>query len=125
MKFIHRLGYYTGGVVIGIMILLFFLNGRGVSCEYDYGPNARTKKNILSKKIEIKPQVVEQMNILKIDTSIIKEIIDYGNVDFPNSLIGKEKCNKYLIKNTFKEKKLKLMIKNCDSVATILSLNFH
>ena len=123
MKFIHRLGYYAGGVVIGIIIMMFFLSGRGVSCEFDYGPNARTVKNILSKKMKIESQAQNQMNNLKIDTTIVRELIKYGDVDFSNSIIEDGRCNEYLIKNSYKTEALKMIIKNCDSVATILSLN--
>ena len=49
MKFTQRLGYYLGGFAIGLVILMFFLNGKDASC--DYGPNARTVKNISSKPI--------------------------------------------------------------------------
>lgn len=123
MKFIHRLGYYLGGVTIGIIILLFFLNGKGASCEYDYGPNARTVKNILSKKMELEPQVQSQMHAIKIDTTTLRELIKYGDVDFSNSLIEDGTCNEYLIENSYKTQNLKLIVKNCDSIATILSLN--
>ena len=47
MKFIHRLGYYLGGFSIGLILLAFFLQGKKTSC--DYGPNARTTKNIANK----------------------------------------------------------------------------
>jgi hypothetical protein len=50
MKFTQRLGYYLGGFAIGLVILMFFLNGKDASC--DYSPNARTVKNISSKTVK-------------------------------------------------------------------------
>ena len=35
MKFVHRLGYYLGGFVIGLMLLFFFLGGKKSNTSLD------------------------------------------------------------------------------------------
>ncbi len=55
MKFVHRLAYYLSGFAIGLVLLMFFLNGKDASC--DYSPNARTVKNISSKPIVYSEEV--------------------------------------------------------------------
>ncbi|MBQ0741249.1 hypothetical protein J9332_43965, partial [Aquimarina celericrescens] len=48
MKFIHRLGYYLSGFVVGIIMLMFFLGGKKTSC--DWGLDARVLKNMRNKE---------------------------------------------------------------------------
>ena len=120
MRFSHRLSYYMGGVFIGIIFLIFFLSGKKASC--DYFPSARTKKNILSKNMKFEPQVVNKMSTLEIDTITIRELIKYGDVDFGFSKRGLNKCNEYLVENSYKSQELQIIVKNCDSLATVIKL---
>jgi len=120
MKFSHRLSYYMGGVFIGIIFLIFFLSGKKASC--DYFPSARTKKNILSKDIKFEPQVFNEMKRLKIDIATIKELIEDGDIDFGYNKRGVNKCNDYLIENTFKKQELEIILKNCDSLVTVTKI---
>ena len=47
MKFVHRFAYYSFGLMIGMVFLFMFLNGKDMSCSYF--PNARVLKDIRSK----------------------------------------------------------------------------
>lgn len=120
MKFIYRVGYYLGGFSIGLIILAFFLQGKKTSC--DYGPNARTTKNI-SNKIKVYSSEAElAMDEFHMDTLTVSNLIRYGTVDFSKSDTESEKCKTYHIDNSFKEEDFVLLIKNCDSIATIESI---
>ncbi len=121
MKFIHRVGYYLGGFSIGLIILAFFLQGKKTSC--DYGPNARTTKNIASKSKFYTEEAQTIMNRYQMDTLTVSNLIRFGTVDFAKSDTKSEKCKTYHIANTFKEKEFELLVKNCDSIATIQSIN--
>lgn len=123
MKFIQRLGFYLGGFAIGLIILMFFLNGKEASCAY--GPNARTVKNILSKTIKYSDQVNVEIAAKSIDTSIVNQLIKYGDVNFSESDTKSEPCKTYKIENTYKEQNVVLRIKNCDSIATIENLKIN
>lgn len=110
MKFIQRLGYYLGGLSIGLIILAFFLNGKDVSC--DYGPEARVLKNINSKQILYNHKFVK-------DSAAIKHILLSGNVNFSKSTPRKTPCGIYIIEGKYNDYIVELTVENCDSIATI------
>lgn len=122
MKLIHRIGYYLGGFSIGLVVLAFFLSGKKTSC--DYGPDARTIKNISIKKKIYTDSAVESMSTYSLDTLMVSQLIKTGDVNFSESDTQVEGCKTYLIENTYEDKDLEMRIKNCDSTATILSIQF-
>lgn len=122
MKFIHRLGFYLGGFAIGLIILMFFLNGKKASC--DYGPNARTVKNISSKPIVYTNEVSDFVSGQAMDSTTVVNLIKYGSVDFSKSKTDLDTCKVYHIDNTYREKVIELRVKNCDSTAKILAMSY-
>jgi len=122
MKFVQRLGYYLGGFAVGIILLMFFLNGKKASC--DYGPNARTVKNISSKTISYSKKAQLFMNNNGLDTTVVKNLIKYGDVDFTNSNTELDSCKIYQIDNVYKERQIQLSIENCFSISKILDMNY-
>ena len=122
MKFIHRLGYYLGGFAIGLIILMFFLNGKDASC--DYGPNARTVKSISSKPLSYSESASIFIQKNTLDSLTVVNLIKYGTVDFSKSNIDLDSCKIYLIENSYKEQEMELKIENCDSLAKIIEIDF-
>ncbi|BAO77443.1 hypothetical protein [Winogradskyella sp. PG-2] len=122
MKFTQRLGYYLGGFAIGLIILMFFLNGKDASC--DYSPNARTVKNISSKPIAYSKEASNFINNHDLDSITIINLVKFGNVDFSESITNLDSCNVYIIENSYKEQEMELTVKNCDSLATLLKINY-
>ncbi|MFK7781644.1 hypothetical protein [Psychroserpens sp.] len=122
MKFIHRIGYYLGGFSIGLIVLAFFLSGKKTSC--DYSPNARTIKNIAIKKKAYSDASIATMAKHDIDTLMVSELIKTGDVNFSESDTKAVGCKTYLIENSYEENDVELVIKNCESTATILSIDF-
>ncbi|NRD20141.1 hypothetical protein HNV08_08770 [Winogradskyella eckloniae] len=122
MKFINRLGYYLGGFAIGLILLMFFLNGKEASC--DYSPNARTVKNISSKSIHYTNDASIFIGENHLDSTTIVNLIKFGNVNFSKSKTKLDSCKVYFIDNTYKEREMELKIKNCDSIATILDIKY-
>ena len=57
------------------------------------------------------------------DTLSVSNLIRYGNVDFSKSDTKSEGCKSYSVENTFKDLNVTLKISNCDSVATIQSID--
>jgi len=122
MKFVHRLAYYLGGFGIGLIILFFFLGGKKTSC--DYGPNARTLKNI-----RIKKRVFSEASLLKLqqnslDTAAISFILKDGDVLFSESNRELDSCKQYAIEGEVSEKILKIQVENCEETATIMDVDF-
>ena len=122
MKLIQRIGYYLGGFSIGLILLAFFLRGKNTSC--DYGPNARTIKNISIKKRLLSNETKAILNTHDIDTTTITNLILTGDVNFQKSDTKSEDCKTYVIENKLNKSDITLHIKNCDSTATVLSIDF-
>ena len=122
MKFVHRLGYYLGGFAIGLLLLMFFLNGKDASC--DYSPNARTVKNISSKTIQYSDKASIFIQEQALDSTTIINLVKFGSVDFSKSETKLDSCKVYHIDNSYKEREMELRIKNCDSLATLLDINY-
>lgn len=122
MKFTQRLAYYLGGFALGLVLLMFFLNGKDASC--DYGPNARTVKNISSKPINYSDAASSFIKTQQLDSATIVNLVKYGSVDFSESKTIIDSCRVYLIENSYKERDMALTVKNCDSVATLLTIDY-
>ncbi len=120
MKFTQRLAYYLGGFAIGLIILMFFLNGKDASC--DYTPNALTVKNISSKPMSFPDDVLFVMKQNNIDSTTVVNLIKYGDVDFSKSNTKIDSCKEYYIENSYKEQSYALIVKNCDSIAKLKSI---
>jgi hypothetical protein len=125
MKILHRFGYYFGGFAIGLVILAFFLNGRGVSCEFNYGPKARVIKNISTKTLLFSVETTALINTKVIDTASISLVLREGDIDFSKSEPRKEPCGVYYISGETKDKKLvAFSVENCNYIATLQTITF-
>jgi hypothetical protein len=122
MKFVQRLGYYLGGFAIGLIILMFFLNGKDASC--DYGPNARTVKNIVSKPMIYSGDAASFINNNALDSTTVVNLVKFGNVDFSKSKTKLDSCKVYHIDNSYKEQNIALKVQNCDSLSTVLKIEY-
>jgi len=122
MKLAARLAYYSVGFFIGIMILMFFLSGKKTSC--DYGPDARVLKNIRIKNKSYDPSVLLFLKENQLDTSIVRNILNSGDVDFSNSNTKLDSCKIYAVEGEVDNKNLILRIENCENQATIQQINF-
>ena len=111
MNFINRLTYFSGGFIIGLLFLMFFLSGKRTSCSYL--PDARVKKDILKKNI-----IFKNHNSKK-DSLIIMNTISSGKVDFSKSNTLLEDCKEYYFEDEDKKKKIWVIIKNCTNTAEI------
>ncbi len=117
MSLFKRFLYYFGGFSIGLVILFFFLGGKKASC--DYGPNARTLKNIRSKNRVISPEVLAQLKTKGLDTSSISKILREGDVVFSESNTELDSCKVYVVEGEIDHSTIKLTIENCEKRATV------
>lgn len=121
---LRRVGFYLGGLSIGLIIFAFLVKGRGVKCEFDYLPNARTLKNIRIKERMFSPEIRQLLDNNVIDTADISNILKYGDVDFSRSNIQvDDTCKLYVIEALLKNKDIELTVHNCDSTALIQKIN--
>lgn len=117
MKFVHRLAYYSFGLIIGIGFLFFFLSGKKTSC--DYGLDARVKKNIRIKERQISPEAFQQFQDAQIDTASISSILINGDVDFKKSNTKLDSCKIYYIEGSYNKQNISMLFQNCDSIARV------
>lgn len=126
MNIIKRVAFYLGGFGIGLVLLYFFVSGSGASCEYDYGPNSRTLKNIRVKERVFSEATLEVLRQHQLDTSAISYLLNKGDVLFSESNTKLDSCNLYVIKGLVaineqatSNKTLKITIENCSKIATV------
>ncbi|NNM09239.1 MAG: DUF4258 domain-containing protein [Flavobacteriaceae bacterium] len=117
MKLIQRVAWYSGGFIVGIIVLMFFLSGKKTSC--DYGPNARTLKNIRSKEIKISEEVRQMLSDHDLDSTAILEVFLKGDVLFSESNTSMDSCKVYVVKGLSKGKELKVFVSNCNKDAKV------
>jgi|SRR5690606_33009378 len=122
MKLAYRLAYFSGGFILGLLLLFFILSGKRTSCAY--GLDARTLKNIRSKERAFSDNSIEFMKQNNMDTSVVSYILKEGDVVFSESNTKLDSCKQYVIKGTFHEKNIKLRIENCEETATVMSTTF-
>ena len=126
MNLAKRFLYYFGGFAIGIVLLYFFIggSGSGASCEYDYGPDARTLKNIRLKERIYTDASLEALAANQLDTATISAILKTGDVLFSESNTKLDSCKIYVIEGEASEKVLKISVENCEIQATVLTVQF-
>ena len=120
MGMIKRLGFYGFGFLIGLMLLFFFLNGKKAGC--DYGPEARTLKNIKIKERLFSTQSLQDLKNNNLDTAAVSSLLKSGDVNFGESNTRLDSCKVYVIQGVVKKVKLKMKVQNCDKTATITSI---
>lgn len=120
MKLIQRIGYYLGGFSIGLILLAFFLSGKRASCSYS--PNARVLKNIGTKPLKYSDEALTYMDAMVLDTSIIRNVLRKGNVNFSLSNTSLDSCKVYVIEEDVENIEVLLTIENCDSLATLKNI---
>jgi len=126
MSLLKRFAFYFGGFGIGLVLLYFFVGGSGASCEYDYGPGARTKKNIRLKKRVFSENSLQFLKNNQLDTSAISYLLKKGSVLFSESNTKIDSCKVYVIEGESASEesqkpivKIKMTIQNCSKTATV------
>ena len=120
MHIAKRFGFYGFGFIIGLLLLFFFLNGKKAGC--DYGPDARTLKNIKIKQRVFSKQSLQDLKQNNLDTSAVSSLLRFGDVNFGESNTKLDSCKVYVIKGFVKNTNLKMKVQNCDKTATITSI---
>lgn len=117
MKFIHRLGYYLSGFVVGIIMLMFFLGGKKTSC--DWGLDARVLKNMRNKERIVEADALKFFQENRIDTATVSYLLKSGDVNFKESNIDAKPCKIYQVEGVVNNQELGFIFENCDSTAVL------
>jgi hypothetical protein len=114
---IKRIGYYLVGLSIGCVGVYFFWQKK--KATFDYGMDARTLKTIRIKKRLFSDDAKNAMDKFDIDTLNISTILYTGDVDFGKSNPRQKPCAEYYITGSKELENVSLLVKRCDSTATI------
>jgi hypothetical protein len=83
MKFVQRFAYYLVGLVIGCFFVALVFSGKDTRCNYF--PNARVLNDIRNKPFEYSAKASQVLAESWIDTTDIKNTLEFGDVDFDKS----------------------------------------
>ena len=114
---IKRIGYYLVGLSIGAVGVYFFWQKK--QATFDYGMDARTLKTIRVRKRLFSEEAKLAMEKHNIDTLKIATILYTGDVDFGKGKPREKPCAEYYITGKKELKNVNLLVKRCDSTATI------
>jgi len=122
MELKRRFTLFGFGFFIGILLLLFFLNGKDASCNYF--PNARMLEILRNKERSYDDKVLQMMQERQIDSLAIVRFLSEGDIDFSKSKPRQEPCRYYWIDGFIKDQSAAIYVENCDSLVTIQKLYF-
>lgn len=114
---VKRIFYYLIGLSIGSVGVYFFWQKKNAS--FDYGMDARTLKTIRIRDRVFSEEAKNSMQRHKIDTLNISTILHTGDVDFGKGNPRQKPCAEYYITGVKELEKVSLLVKRCDSTATI------
>ena len=100
--------------------LHFILNGKKAGC--DYGPDARTLKNIKIKQRVFSNQSLQVLKKNNLDTLAVSLLLRIGDVNFGESNTKLDSCKVYVIEGFINKINLKMRVQNCNKTATITSI---
>lgn len=117
----RRFLFFGVGFSMGIVLLIFFLNGKDASCNYF--PNARMLEVLRSKHRAYDAQVIQIMKDKNIDSAQVAEMLLHGDIDFSKSKPRQEPCRYYWIDGFIDTKETSIYVENCDTIVTVLQLH--
>lgn len=106
MKFVYRFAYYFIGLIFGLIFVSVLFSKKNTRCNYF--PNARVLNELRNKPLTYSDKVQRVLRTAWIDTTDIKNTLQYGDINFDQSNIavgtgkiyvisGKTTENKYFI----------------------------
>nr|WP_315164234.1 DUF4258 domain-containing protein [uncultured Flavobacterium sp.] len=118
MKFIHRFAYYFIGLIMGMFFVAMVFSGKDTRCNYF--PNARVLNDLRNKPFNYSDKASQILAEKWIDTTDIKNTLQYGDVDFDQSNIEVEKGKLYVIDGkTVKNQPITLKVINYSDRAVL------
>ncbi|MEO8239960.1 MAG: DUF4258 domain-containing protein [Flavobacterium sp.] len=118
MKFVHRFAYYLIGLVMGCFFVALVFSGKDTRCNYF--PNARVLNNLRTKPFQYSEKAIQTLNQKWVDTTDIKNTLQFGDVDFDQSNVPFNKGKLYVIEGkTAKDQEIILKVTNYENKAVL------
>lgn len=123
MNIWRKLLYYSLGLGLGVLMVIFFFGDREIGCSYF--PNDRVLSDLRKKEVVISSAVKQSGWGEQLDSNLIEMILLSGNIDFSKSSTkGNDSCNIYWI--DYKDKNsgaLSTEWMNCEHTAYLLGIH--
>ncbi|MEM8520940.1 DUF4258 domain-containing protein [Flavobacterium sp. PL12] len=118
MKFIHRFAYYLVGLVMGVFFVSLVFSGKDTRCNYF--PNARVLNDLRNKPFHYSEKASQILAESWIDTSDVKNTLEFGDVVFDKSNVVVKKGKLYVIEGkTLKNQEIILQVINYENRAVL------
>ncbi len=118
MKFFQRFAYYFIGLIMGLFFVSMVFSGKDTRCNYF--PNARVLNDLRNKPFNYSTKASEILSQPWIDTTDIKNTLQFGDVDFDQSNIAVGKGKIYVIEGkTAKNQEIILKVINFSDKAVL------
>lgn len=114
---VKRIFYYLVGLSLGSIAVYFFWQKKNAT--FDYGMDSRTLKSIRIKKRLFSEEAKYAMKKFDIDTLKISTILVNGDVDFGKGNPRQTPCAEYYVTGKKELENVSLLVKRCDSTATV------
>lgn len=118
MSFFKKFALFLFGVGLGILAVYFMFGDRDIQCNYF--PNDRVLYDLGKKEISYSEEVKTLLAGDEVPDSLIVWTLERGKVNFENSNARKEPCGIYFIE--LEDPAYRLQVENCDSTATVLTI---
>ena len=118
MKFFQRFAYYFVGLIMGLFFVSMVFSGKDTRCNYF--PNARVLNDLRNKPFNYSPKATQILAQPWIDTTDIRNTLQFGDVDFDKSNIAVGKGKKYVIEGkTKKNQEIIIKVINYENKAVL------
>ncbi len=118
MKFFQRFAYYFIGLIMGLFFVSMVFSGKDTRCNYF--PNARVLNDLRNKPFNYSSKASEILSQSWVDTTDIKNTLQFGDVDFDQSNIVVGKGKRYVIEGkTAKNQEIILKVINFSDKAVL------
>lgn len=120
---LKRFKLFGSGMFLGILLLIFFFNGKKSKCNWF--PNERALEYIRNKNIVYSTDLKAQLTTNIIDSNAVNQFLLKGNINFSKSQQRQKPCQKYWIDGFVATKEAVLHVRVCDSIAILSKLDIR
>ena len=118
MNFIQRFAYYLVGLILGLFVVAAIFSGKDTRCNYF--PNARVLNDLRNKPFHYSEKASQILAEKWIDTTDIKNTLQFGDVVFDESNVIVKKGKLYVIEGkTVKNQEIILKVINYENKAVL------
>jgi hypothetical protein len=120
MPFLKRLLFFLIGVSLGTLMVVFLFGDRDIGCSYF--PNDRVLSDFRKKNLVADSAINAQLVAMKIDSTEMFRMLNFGQIDFNNSSVKLDSCKEY--KSVLDEGDIRWSAywKNCNAQLILLKI---